>query len=447
MNKQEGDITLADAEAVSVLNLSFEWQRHLPDAAPVREIGGLEYFKNLETLDLSFHEITNITPLEGLSKLAVLSLRGNPVEDISPLAGLTDLIVLTLDHSAVIDLSPLASLAGIKHLYLAECPVVDYSPLADIYPNLESKDFIIAFTLEELGFVMDDNNKTAWRDIEGASVTVNHSEWGTPPMEMEANSIRMRMQFDGGWLTVGYHAEIQTYVFAIDPNDGGHIDYIYEAAKDNSFGDAGREGAKQAILAVMGDTDTEDILMVPIQVFDDRIRAAFGMTADALYALPFGESEVIPEQMPEQTTPAYAPPYEPLGFTANEDEATCLYEKSGLRISIHKAEWGVSPEEWNIEFHDPDVNGYSLITQYFADEGKWHVYMEKGGAYCAYDDYPATDAKGWEDPSIEAVHQMVGDAFHSQGKELYYKPLEYFERVVQELFGMSVDELYALSKQ
>ena len=108
---------------------------------------------------------------------------------------------------------------------------------------------------------------------------------------------------------------------------------------------------------------------------------------------------------------------------------------------------GRKSAEWNIEFHDPDVNGYSLVMQYYADEGKWHVYMERGGAYCAYDDYPATDAKGWEDPSIEAVHRMVGDAFHSQGKELYYKPLEYFEQVVQERFGMSIDELYALSVQ
>ena len=158
----------------------------------------------------------------------------------------------------------------------------------------------------------------------------------------------------------------------------------------------------------------------------------------------------MPEQTPEQTTPAYALPYAPLGFTADAERAVCLYEHNEphyIQIAIHRQEWGASPEEWNIEFHDSDVNGYKFVMQYYADEGKWHVYMEKGGVDCAYDDYPTTDTKGWEDPSIEAVHQMVGDAFHSQGKELYYKPLEYFERVVQELFGMSIDELYALPKQ
>ena len=30
------------------------------------DIDGLEYFKNLESLDLSFHAITDITPLAGL---------------------------------------------------------------------------------------------------------------------------------------------------------------------------------------------------------------------------------------------------------------------------------------------------------------------------------------------------------------------------------------------
>jgi hypothetical protein len=42
---------------------------------------------------------------------------------------------------------------------------------------------------------------------------------------------------------------------------------------------------------------------------------------------------------------------------------------------------------------------------------------------------------------------MFGDAFDSEGKELYYPALAYFEQYVQEHFGMSVDELYAAPKQ
>lgn len=244
-------------------------------------------------------------------------------------------------------------------------------------------------------------------------------------------------------LVVLYYPEISAYVFQMNIN-GEQMNYIYNAADGTFMVDSNsRERFERMIteaLGETGETGETDALLAPIPVFDNTIRETFGMTADALYALPFEQAAA----QPEQTPPAYALPYEPLGFTANEDEAACLYEKSGLRIAIHRPEWGASPEEWNIKFHDPDVNGYSLVMQYYAGEGKWHVSMEKGGAYCAYDDYPATDTKGWEDPGIEAVHQMVGDAFHSQGKELYYKPLEYFEQVVQELFGMTVEELYAL---
>ncbi len=466
MGKSEGDITLADAAAVTRLNLSLEWQRYIPDETPIKDIGGLESFSRLESLDLSFHAITDITPLSKLKKLTLLSLYGNPVANIAPLEGLTNLKVLTLsgcaaqdysplaqlinlecltlDNSSIADLSPLASLTHLKRLYLADCPIDDYSPLSDIYPNLNERDFTMASTLQELGFAMNnDKNQAYYGDVQrdGLSVNINHAEWGTPQTEDMTKCVRMDFMLDSGYiLVVLYYPEISAYVFQMNMN-GEQMNYIYNTTDGTIMVDSNnRERFERMITEALGETGETDTLLAPIPVFDGTIRATFGMTADALYALPFEQTA----SQPEQTTASYALPYEPLGFTANEDEAVCLYEKSGLRITIHKPEWGASPEEWNIEFYDPDVNGYSLVMQYYADEGKWHVSMEKGDAYCAYDDYPATDTKGWEDPGIEAVHQMVGDAFHSQGKELYYKPLEYFDQVVQERFGMSIDELYAL---
>ena len=67
MGRPEGDITAAEAEAVTELNLSFEWQQHLPDAVQIQNIGGLEYFTNLEHLDLSFHAIQAVSPLPWLT--------------------------------------------------------------------------------------------------------------------------------------------------------------------------------------------------------------------------------------------------------------------------------------------------------------------------------------------------------------------------------------------
>lgn len=81
---------------------------------------------------------------------------------------------------------------------------------------------------------------------------------------------------------------------------------------------------------------------------------------------------------------------------------------------------------------------------YYADEGRYHVSVDKDGVDCAFDNYPATNEYGWEYPDLDTVHQMFNAAFGTQGKELYHKPLAYFEQVVQGRFGMGIDELYAL---
>ncbi|MCE5234834.1 MAG: hypothetical protein ABFC62_10700 [Clostridiaceae bacterium] len=470
MGRPEGGITVAEAEAVTRLNLSVEWQRHASEVTPITDIGGLESFTNLESLDLSFHAIADITPLAGLKKLTSLLLGGNPVADIAPLAGLSELKVLTLtgcaaqdygplaklsnlnflmlDHAAITDVSPLASLTSLKHLYLEGCPIDGYSPLADIYPNLEEKDFIVAFTLAELGFVMNGaGNQASYGDVQrdGLSVNINHAGWGAPQSEDMTKCVRMDLMLDSGYtLVVLYYPEISAYVFQMNIN-GEQMNYIYNAADGTFMVDSNnRERFERMITEALGETGETDALLAPIPVFDDTIRETFDMTADALYALPFEQTEAL---LPSQTPPPYALPYEQLGFTADAGSAICLYEQAEpryMQIAIHRPEWGLSPNAWNIEFHDSNVNGYKMVMQYFADEGKWHVYLEKDGAECSFDVYPATDAKGWEDPNIETVHRMAGDAFGSQGKELYYKPLEYFEQWVQESFGMSIGELYAL---
>ena len=180
MGKTEGDITLAEAQAVTRMNLSNELQSYISEETPIKDLSGLENFTKLETLDLSNHAVTDISPLQGLSKLTTLSLADNPVMDVSPLAGLTDLKlllltgsqapeynalsnlvnlqVLLLDDSTISDLTPLAGLTNLRQLYLAKTSAQDMSPLETIYSDLEQKDFIIPSTLAELGFRLDDNS-------------------------------------------------------------------------------------------------------------------------------------------------------------------------------------------------------------------------------------------------------------------------------------------------
>ena len=312
MGRPEGDITAAQAEAVTELNLSFELRRYLPGAAQIQDIDGLEYFKNLEHLDLSFHAISDISPLAGLSKITTLSLSGNPVADVAPLGGLTNLKVLSLsgctaedygvlsnltglellalDHSTIADVSPLSTLTGLKYLYLAGSPASDYSPLATLYPNLEERDFKISATLQELGFAMDnDKNQAYYGDVQrdGLSVNINHAEWGAPQTEDMTKCVRLDLMLDSGYiLTVLYYPEISYYCFQMSINDD-YMNYLYSAADDTVMVDSkDRELFERMIKEALGETGDGDALLVPIPVFDDTIREAFDMTADALYALP-----------------------------------------------------------------------------------------------------------------------------------------------------------------
>ena len=472
MGKPQDDITVAEAEAVTRLNLSNEWQRYVSQETTIKDIGGLEYFKSLESLDLSYHAITDITPLAGLKKLTSLSLSNNPVADISPLAGLTSLKVLILtgckaqdyaplaklvnldflmlDHATIADASPLASLTKLKHLYLTGSPINNYFPLSDIYQNLEQKDFTIAFTLAELGFTMNDaNNQASYGDVQrdGLSVNINHAEWGAPQSEDMTKCVRMDLMLDSGYtLVVLYYPEISAYVFQMNIN-GEQMNYIYNAADGTFMVDSNnRERFERMITEALGETGETDALLAPIPVFDDTIRETFGITADALYALPFEQTAA----QPEQTTAPYALPYTQLGFTADTANAVCIYERQEphyMRIAIHRPEWGENPDGFNIMFHDADINGYNLVIMYFADDGRYNVRLDKDGVDCSYDYYTAPDQYGWEYPDIATVIQMFGDAFDTQGKETYLKALPYFEQVVQERFDMSIEELYVLPTQ
>jgi predicted small lipoprotein YifL len=139
-----------------------------------------------------------------------------------------------------------------------------------------------------------------------------------------------------------------------------------------------------------------------------------------------------------------------LGFGFDEAGTCGVYEQRDphyISFAIARPEWGDFPDDWNIEFMDTDINGYSLRITYHAEDGRYHISLDKDGEGCAYECYPEKDQYGWEYPDLDTVHRMFNDAFGTKEKELYFAPLEYLEQYVQEHFGMSVDELYAAPKQ
>lgn len=131
-----------------------------------------------------------------------------------------------------------------------------------------------------------------------------------------------------------------------------------------------------------------------------------------------------------------------LGFGFDEANVCGVYEQHEphyMSVAIHRPEWGEWNGGWNIEYMD-QVNGYTMLMWYYANEGKWHIAVE-GDSGGSYDYYPAT---GEHDGHPENVPQVFNAVFGTEGDDFYGEPLAYFDQLAQERFGMSIGDLYAL---
>jgi hypothetical protein len=455
MGKPEGEITLAEAQAVTMMNFSNELQSYISEVTSIKDLSGLENFTSLETLDLSNHAVTDISPLQELTKLTTLSLAGNPVEDVSPLAGLTklkvlilsgskaqdysvlsnlvNLQVLMLDNSTISDLTPLAGLTNLRQLHLANSSIEDLSPLETIYPNLEKKDFIIATTLEELGFNMDFNSHQAFYDSESASFIIQHAEWGLPQFEWDANIIRINMIMESGHkLSLGYYGDIDAYVFMIGKDGVPAVNYVYEPGNELTFEEGDRASIEQMVRAAVDVNEGEDPLLAPVRLFHDTVKDTFGMTAAKLYALPYSPPNLMN-----------------LGFHPDEANAVYLFEQRGERdvnMEVHRPEWG--EREHDVRFNTPLSEGYRIVVTWHAAERKFIASADddnQGGAsfeyyidtgeyldvWCSYPDKTVEEyfIKAYNDPAITDVYQ------HS---------IDLMVQYVSDTFGMTIEELYSL---
>ena len=192
IGKPEGDITNADAEQVTDLELS--QQGVDPNQPYIHNLSALQYFKNLTYLGLGYavqnaddpmapvdisplagltkleslqmggividdlsavsgmHNLIGLTvfngeqaldlsPLAGMTNLQALTLRNNKITDITPLAGLKNLTYLDLEGNQITDVTPLASMTRLNRLFLSNNPISDFSSLAEVRSDLEEWDF------------------------------------------------------------------------------------------------------------------------------------------------------------------------------------------------------------------------------------------------------------------------------------------------------------------
>lgn len=462
--RTEGDISQIEAEGVTYLNLSNQWRKELYPDQKISKLQGLEYFRNLKSLDLSDHDISDIAVINNLTNLEELILSGNPISDISPLSSLKslkmlilsgcmannyaplsnldNLEILVLNKASISDVSVLKLLKNLKQLYLAGSKVSNYFPLAEIYPYLEIKDFTLERSLEGLGFQFENDNQAIF-DSESASIRINHLEWGQPPDEWMNNSVRTVFGSENAKIDIGYYPEFDTYVTMAFVEGEMVLNYLYFRSDESyGFGHGDRNSSEETVLEIFpNEKESDDILQIPIQIHEKILTETFSMDARSLFYLPFNETDVVSEANNI---------YEMLGFTFLDYKGTYFYEELNphmFELSIHKSQWdGNAPEEnrvdWNMEFIDYDVNGYRLHMLYYETEKKFDVQIERDGAEAAFTFYPDSDEYGWEYPDLQTAHRIFNDAFGTKAKEMYHWPADYLESVLQERFGMGFEALF-----
>ena len=98
----------------------------------IRDLTGLGFATNLESLEIKNNLISELSPISGLTQLGRLLLGDNQISDISPLAGLTQLGQLGFAGNQISDISPLRELKGLGSLAIYDNEISDISPLSGL---------------------------------------------------------------------------------------------------------------------------------------------------------------------------------------------------------------------------------------------------------------------------------------------------------------------------
>ncbi|MEN6562830.1 MAG: leucine-rich repeat domain-containing protein [Christensenella sp.] len=128
MGKPEGDISAADAAAVTELKLNAP--ENATDDQRIRDISALWYFMNLKQLEFMSNAVTDISPLSCMKQLETLYMSWNQASDISPLSQLDALFIVSMDSNGITDISALKNKQGLVILSIDGNAITDIGPLA-----------------------------------------------------------------------------------------------------------------------------------------------------------------------------------------------------------------------------------------------------------------------------------------------------------------------------
>lgn len=103
---------------------AFGWKDELPK--------NISQLSGLNTLNLDYTNVSDLTPLKGMSSLDTLYMNGTMVDDLTPLKDLCALKSLMMNQTKVSDLTPLAGLNALQNLWMDETDVEELSSLSGL---------------------------------------------------------------------------------------------------------------------------------------------------------------------------------------------------------------------------------------------------------------------------------------------------------------------------
>ena len=125
------------------LDLGYNLIGDLSPLANIRSLTKLNLRSNYRRIEIwggrryRVDGIEELGPLAELSELTSLALSNNDIEDLTPLAGLNNLATLELSNNGITDLTPLSGLLNLSSLALNSNMIADLTPLSGLL-NLSS---------------------------------------------------------------------------------------------------------------------------------------------------------------------------------------------------------------------------------------------------------------------------------------------------------------------
>jgi Leucine-rich repeat (LRR) protein len=123
LNKPAGFIFKSDVETLTTFS-AVERQ--------IINLDGLQYFKNLNLLNLRDNNIKDLSPIGSLTRLTILFIENNAVEDITPIGNLINLKHLFANNNEIRNLQPLENCKGLIDLVLQHNNIADISPISQL---------------------------------------------------------------------------------------------------------------------------------------------------------------------------------------------------------------------------------------------------------------------------------------------------------------------------